>query len=229
MIHLIGIDKYWDKGLKADGKDRVYGLKGVNLEIERGEFITIMGPSGSGKSTLLQILGLLDLPNKGQFLLEGNDVLLLKDSELARIRNKFFGFVFQNFHLLPELTAVENVQLPMYYAGVPTRQRYERSCELLEKVGLSHRINHIPGTLSGGEQQRVAIARSLANDPGFLFADEPTGNLPSETGHQIMDIIQDLNKEGMTIIMVTHDNVLGKMGSRCIRLADGQVVGREES
>jgi len=224
MINLIGINKYWDKSNGKEGEERVYGLRDVNLEIKRGEFITIMGQSGSGKSTMLQILGLLDLPSEGQFLLEGNDAMLLSDRELARIRNKFFGFVFQSFHLLPELTALENVQLPMTYAGTPAKQRLERSRELLEKVGLSHRMDHHPRAMSGGEQQRVAIARALANDPGFLFADEPTGNLPSETGRQIMEIIQGLNKEGMTIIMVTHDDNLGKLGSRCIRLADGRVI-----
>jgi len=224
MIKLIGINKYWDKSIGAEGQERVYGLRDVNIDINRGEFITIMGPSGSGKSTMLQILGLLDLPSEGQFLLEGNDVMLLSDRELARIRNKFFGFVFQSFNLLPELNAVENVQLPMTYAGIPPKQRTERACELLEKVGLSHRLYHHPRAMSGGEQQRVAIARALANDPGFLFADEPTGNLPSETGHQIMDIIQGLNKEGMTIIMVTHDDNLGKLGSRCLHLADGRII-----
>ncbi len=224
MINLVGINKYWDKIIGPDGSDRVFGLRDINLEIKRGEFITIMGPSGSGKSTLLQILGLLDLPSEGQFLLEGNDVMNLADRELARVRNKFFGFIFQSFHLLPELSARENVELPMSYAGIPSKQRHERAVELLEKVGLSHRMNHVPGALSGGEQQRVAIARSLANDPGFLFADEPTGNLPSETGHQIMDIINGLNKEGMTIVMVTHDDNLGKLGTRCLRLSDGKII-----
>ena len=225
MIQLDGITKYWDTNAGTEGSGRVYGLKDVNLEINRGEFITIMGASGSGKSTLLQILGLLDLPSEGRFLLEGKDVTLLPDSELARVRNRFFGFVFQSFHLLPELTALENVELPMGYAGIPSRQKRERARELLEKVGLSHRLDHHPRAMSGGEQQRVAIARALANDPGFLFADEPTGNLPSETGRQIMEIIQGLNREGMTIIMVTHDDNLGRLGSRCIRLADGSVIG----
>ncbi len=225
MIKLEGIGKYWDKSALAEGSERVWGLREVELEITRGEFVTIMGPSGSGKSTLLQILGLLDLPSEGRFLLEGQDVMGLPDRELARIRNRFFGFVFQSFHLLPELNAIENVQLPMTYAGIPARQRVERATELLEKVGLSHRMKHHPRAMSGGEQQRVAIARALANDPGFLFADEPTGNLPSETGRQIMDIIRDLNKEGMTIIMVTHDDALGKMGTRCVKLADGRIVG----
>jgi putative ABC transport system ATP-binding protein len=224
MIKLTGINKYWDKSSDGNGETRVYGLRDVNLDINRGEFITIMGQSGSGKSTLLQILGLLDLPSEGEFLLEGQNVMNLPDRELARVRNRFFGFVFQSFHLLPELTAHENVQLPMSYAGIPAKQRVERASELLEKVGLSHRMHHNPRAMSGGEQQRVAIARALANDPGFLFADEPTGNLPSETGRQIMDIIHGLNKEGMTIIMVTHDENLGKMGTRCLRLADGRII-----
>lgn len=224
MIQLSGINKYWDKAAGSEGADRVYGLRDVNISINRGDFVTIMGQSGSGKSTLLQILGLLDLPNEGSFLLEGNDVVSLSDRELARIRNRFFGFVFQSFHLLPELTALENVQLPMSYAGVSAHLRKERSHELLEKVGLSHRVHHLPKAMSGGEQQRVAIARALANDPGFLFADEPTGNLPSETGRQIMDIITSLNREGMTIVMVTHDEQLGKLGNRCVRLSDGRIA-----
>lgn len=224
MINLSGISKYWDKSSGKEGTERVYGLRDVNLEINRGEFITIMGQSGSGKSTLLQILGLLDIPSEGEFLLEGINVMGLPDRELARIRNKFFGFVFQSFHLLPELTAMENVQLPMIYAGISAKQRTQRSEELLEKVGLSHRLKHHPRAMSGGEQQRVAIARALANDPGFLFADEPTGNLPSETGKQIMEIIQALNKEGMTIIMVTHDEALGKLGTKCLRLSDGKII-----
>ena len=203
----------------------MWGLRDVDLDIARGEFVTIMGPSGSGKSTLLQILGLLDLPSEGKFSLEGQDVMGLSDKELARVRNRFFGFVFQSFHLLPELNALENVELPMTYAGIPAKQRSERAGELLEKVGLGHRLTHHPRAMSGGEQQRVAIARALANDPGFLFADEPTGNLPSETGRQIMDIIRDLNAEGMTIIMVTHDDNLGKLGSRRLRLADGRILG----
>ncbi|GAB1431814.1 ABC transporter ATP-binding protein [Spirochaetota bacterium] len=224
MISLSGISKYWDKVNGKEGSERVYGLRDISLEIKRGEFITVMGQSGSGKSTLLQILGLLDEPSGGDFFIEGNNVMGLPDRELARIRNKFFGFVFQSFHLLPELTAMENVQLPMTYAGIPGKQRAERSMELLDKVGLSRRLKHHPSALSGGEQQRVAIARALANDPGFLFADEPTGNLPSETGRQIMEIIRGLNSEGMTIIMVTHDEALGRLGTRCLRLSDGKIV-----
>jgi len=182
-----------------------------------------MGPSGSGKSTLLQIIGLLDLPSGGVYEIEGRDAVGLRDRELARIRNRHFGFVFQKFHLLPELSALENVMLPMGYAGLPPSQRRIRAQELLDRVGLAHRLNHRPSTMSGGEQQRVAVARALANDPGFLLADEPTGNLPSDKGAEIMDILHALNKEGMTVIMVTHDEALGAQGTRTIRLKDGSV------
>jgi putative ABC transport system ATP-binding protein len=218
MLTLKGIDKWWSRG-----SDRVYGLKAIDLEIVRGEFATIMGPSGSGKSTLLQIIGLLDLPSGGVYEIEGRDAVGLRDRELARIRNRHFGFVFQKFHLLPELSALENVMLPMGYAGLPPNQRRVRAQELLDRVGLAHRLNHRPSTMSGGEQQRVAVARALANDPGFLLADEPTGNLPSDKGAEIMDILHGLNKEGMTVIMVTHDEALGAQGTRTIRLKDGSV------
>jgi putative ABC transport system ATP-binding protein len=223
-IRLDGMSKYWNKNSGDGGEQRVYGLREIHLDITRGEFVTIIGPSGSGKTTLLQILALLDLPSEDRFFLEGTEVTCFSDRELTRLRNRFFGFVFRSFHLLPELTALENVELPMTYAEIPSRIRRERARELLEKVGLIHRMQHNPRAMSGGEQQRVAIARALANDPGFLFADEPTGNLPSETGHQIMEIIQALNGEGMTIIMVTHDDLPGSPGSRCLRLADGRII-----
>ncbi|OHE71408.1 MAG: macrolide ABC transporter ATP-binding protein [Treponema sp. RIFOXYC1_FULL_61_9] len=216
MLTLKGIDKCW-----ARGADSVYGLKGIDLDIVRGEFVTIMGPSGSGKSTLLQIIGLLDLASAGSYAIEGRDAMGLPDKELARIRNRHFGFVFQRFHLLPDLSALENVMLPMSYAGIPGGQRKARAAELLERVGLSHRLGHRPSTMSGGEQQRVAVARALANDPGFLLADEPTGNLPSEKGREIMDILKNLNREGMTIVMVTHDEALCALGTRTVHLKDG--------
>jgi putative ABC transport system ATP-binding protein len=225
MLQLSNITKAWNTGT-----GQIVGLKDINLEIKRGEFVTIMGPSGSGKSTLLQIIGLLDLPTAGVYTIEGRDVMGLRDADPARIRNRHFGFVFQKFHLLPELTAMENVMLPMGYAGVPMAQRKIRAQELLERMGLSHRLHARPTTLSGGEQQRVAIARSLANDPGFLLADEPTGNLPSDQGAEIMEILHQLNKDGMTIVMVTHDEKLGAQGSRTVRLKDGvieQIVERE--
>jgi putative ABC transport system ATP-binding protein len=225
MLQLSNITKTWNTGT-----GQVVGLKNINLEIQRGEFVTIMGPSGSGKSTLLHIIGLLDLPSDGVYRIEGRDVMGLRDAELSRIRNRHFGFVFQKFHLLPELTAMENVMLPMGYAGVSLVQRKIRAQELLERMGLSHRLHARPTTLSGGEQQRVAIARSLANDPGFLLADEPTGNLPSDQGAEIMEILHQLSREGMTIIMVTHDEKLGAQGARTVRLKDGsieQIVERE--
>ena len=225
MLQLSNITKTWNTGT-----GQVVGLKNINLEIQRGEFVTIIGPSGSGKSTLLHIIGLLDLPSDGVYRIEGRDVMGLRDAELSRIRNRHFGFVFQKFHLLPELTAMENVMLPMGYAGVSLVQRKIRAQELLERMGLSHRLHARPTTLSGGEQQRVAIARSLANDPGFLLADEPTGNLPSDQGAEIMEILHQLSREGMTIIMVTHDEKLGAQGARTVRLKDGsieQIVERE--
>ncbi|AEJ20130.1 ABC transporter ATP-binding protein [Gracilinema caldarium] len=225
MLQLSNITKAWNTGTR-----QVVGLRNINLDIERGEFVTIMGPSGSGKSTLLHIIGLLDSPSDGVYRIEGRDVMGLRDVELSRIRNRHFGFVFQKFHLLPELTAMENVMLPMGYAGVSLTQRKLRAQELLERMGLSHRLHARPTTLSGGEQQRVAIARSLANDPGFLLADEPTGNLPSDQGAEIMEILHQLNQEGMTIVMVTHDETLGAQGSRTVKLKDGgieQIVERE--
>ncbi|MEW6564594.1 MAG: ABC transporter ATP-binding protein [Spirochaetota bacterium] len=225
MLQLTNITKAWNTGT-----GQVVGLKDINLDVNRGEFMTIMGPSGSGKSTLLQIIGLLDMPSSGVYTIEGRDVMGLRDADLARIRNRHFGFVFQKFHLLPELTAMENVMLPMSYTGVPLAQRKIRAQELLDRMGLSHRLHARPTTLSGGEQQRVAIARSLANDPGFLLADEPTGNLPSDQGAEIMEILHQLNKEGMTIVMVTHDEKLGAQGSRTVQLKDGvieQIVERE--
>ncbi|MFQ3547964.1 MAG: ABC transporter ATP-binding protein [Termitinemataceae bacterium] len=218
MLQLSTITKAWNTGT-----EQVVGLQNIDLEIQRGEFVTIMGPSGSGKSTLLHIIGLLDMPTSGVYSIEGRDVMGLRDADLARIRNRHFGLVFQKFHLLPELTALENVMLPMSYAGVPMTQRKIRAQELLERMGLSHRLHARPTTLSGGEQQRVAIARSLANDPGFLLADEPTGNLPSDQGAEIMDILHHLNREGMTVIMVTHDPHLGAQGSRTVMLKDGMI------
>lgn len=216
MLAMKEIQKWWTRG-----NDKVSGLSGIDLEVKRGEFVTIMGASGSGKSTLLQIIGLLDLPSAGLYQIEGRDTVGLRDQDLARIRNRHFGFVFQKFHLLPELTALENVMLPMAYAKVSLAQRTHRARELLERLKLGHRLHHRAPTMSGGEQQRVAVARALANDPGFLLADEPTGNLPSEQGAEIMEILHDLNKEGMTVIMVTHDEKLGAQGSRTIRLKDG--------
>ncbi len=223
MLTLKNIEKKW-----ARGGETVTGLGGIDLDIDRGQFVTIMGPSGSGKSTLLQIIGLLDLPSGGVYEIEGRDAVGLGDRELARIRNRHFGFVFQKFHLLAELSALENVMLPMSYAGLAAAQRKTRAAELLDRVGLSHRLHHRPSTMSGGEQQRVAVARALANDPGFLLADEPTGNLPSDKGAEIMDLLHELNRDGMTVIMVTHDEGLGAQGSRTVRLKDGRIESIRE-
>jgi putative ABC transport system ATP-binding protein len=206
----------------------VNALSDVSLTINRGEYVAIMGPSGSGKSTLLHILGILDTASAGQYLLEDYDITALPDREHARIRNKHFGFIFQSFNLFPELSALENVMLPMSYMGTPMRQRKERAEMLLEEVGLGHRMNHLPTMMSGGEQQRTAIARSLANDPDVILADEPTGNLPSDKGEEIMRMLEGLNAKGVTVVMVTHNPEQGKRAKRRILIRDG-LLGSDES
>lgn len=218
MIRLENITKVYSMGAVD-----VVALNGVTLEIQRGEFISIMGPSGSGKSTLLHILGALDTPTSGRYYLEDVDIADLDDAEMSRIRNKHFGFVFQSYNLFDELTALENVMMPMVYARVPKPERIERAKELLDSVGMGHRINHYPSQLSGGEQQRVAIARALANRPTLILADEPTGNLSSIQGGEILDILCSLNDQGTTIVMVTHDLKVGSYARRVITLHDGQV------
>jgi putative ABC transport system ATP-binding protein len=218
MITLNGIMKGYDLG-----SSQVTALDGIDLRIDRGEFLTIMGPSGSGKSTLLHILGILDTPSSGTYQLEEHDLTTLSDTELSRIRNEHFGFVFQSFNLFNEFNALENVSLPLMYAGIRGSERRERAVRLLAEVGLEHRMHHYPNMLSGGEQQRVAIARALANDPTLILADEPTGNLPSDKGEEILQIIERLNRDGVTIVMVTHDDALGARGSRCVRLRDGRI------
>ncbi len=218
MITLEGIAKTYDLGSST-----VTALRGIDLTIDRGEFLTVMGPSGSGKSTLLHILGILDSADEGRYLLEDNDLTTLSDAELSRIRNEHFGFVFQSFNLFNEFSALENVMFPLMYAGVRGSQRRDRARALLVDVGLEHRMGHYPNMMSGGEQQRVAIARALANNPSLILADEPTGNLPSDKGEEILQILEGLNRDGVTIVMVTHDDRLGARGSRCIRLRDGVV------
>ncbi|HOB16158.1 MAG TPA: ABC transporter ATP-binding protein [Defluviitoga sp.] len=205
------------------GEVKVEALKGVTFNIEEGEFIIIIGPSGSGKSTLLQILGCLDLPTKGEVIIEGIDVSRMKSSQLAKIRNQKIGFVFQGFNLLPKYTALENVELPMLYAGVPAVKRREKAKELLEMVGLGDRLNHKPTQLSGGQQQRVAIARALANDPAIILADEPTGNLDTKSGEEIFRIFEELNENGVTLGVVTHDLRWLEKGSKIIKLLDGRI------
>ena len=218
MITLENIAKKYDLG-----EVTVTALDKVSLKIEEGEYVAIMGPSGSGKSTLLNILGILDDPSAGNYLLEGHNITNLPDKERARIRNKHFGFVFQNFNLFPELSAMENVMLPMSYAGIPFTQRKNKASELLDWIGLGHRLHHLPTMMSGGEQQRVAIARALANEPDLILADEPTGNLPSEKGEEILQTLEDLNKQGVTIVMVTHNDSQGERAHRVIRIQDGKI------
>jgi putative ABC transport system ATP-binding protein len=196
-------------------------LKGITLEIKEGEFLSIMGPSGSGKSTLLNLIGCLDRPTSGKYLLDGIDINTLSDDELAEIRNKKIGFVFQSFNLIPRLSAIKNVVLPLLYSGIPSEERNKGAFELLQKVGLSHRANHLPSELSGGEQQRVSIARALINNPSLILADEPTGNLDSKTGQEIMDIFKSIHKEGATIIMVTHEKSIAEQAERIITIKDG--------
>ena len=218
MIELRGITKTYGRGEGAVG-----ALSGVDLSIGRGDFVTIMGPSGSGKSTLLHLLGLLDAPTGGEYLLEGHPVHGLPDRELSRIRNRHYGFVFQSFNLLPELTALENAALPLRYAGVPRGEAAERAAALLAQVGLAKRGHHFPAQLSGGEQQRVAVARAVANEPDVIMADEPTGNLPSATGGEIMELLRGLNDKGVTLVVVTHDQRIGDLGRTKVRLRDGRV------
>ncbi|MCK4755903.1 ABC transporter ATP-binding protein [candidate division WOR-3 bacterium] len=205
------------------GKVAVEALRGVNVEIKSNAYISIMGASGSGKSTLIHILSCLDSPSSGEYYLEDKLVSTYTDEELAKIRNKFFGFVFQTFSLLPRLTALDNVALPLIYAGVKKRERTEKAKQILDKIGLADRIYHRPNEMSGGECQRVAIARALVNDPKVIFADEPTGNLDSKTGAEIMEIFDKLNDEGNTLVMVTHDPNVADHAKRTIKLKDGLI------
>jgi len=206
------------------GKVEVQALRGINLKVEKGEFVSIMGPSGCGKSTLMHIVGCLDRPTSGHVHLDEVDVDELDDNSLAEIRNKKVGFVFQTFNLLPKLNAIENVELPLIYAGIDFDQRRKKAAELLEVVGLSDRMYHKPSELSGGQSQRVAIARSLANDPSIILADEPTGNLDSKSGDEIIHLFTELNQRGITMIIVTHDQEIANHSKRIIRLKDGLVV-----
>jgi putative ABC transport system ATP-binding protein len=218
MIQVKDVHKSYDLG-----ETFVHALRGVSFSIEEGEFVSIMGPSGSGKSTLMNIVGCLDTPSEGTYLLKDRNVGNLDEEQLAGIRNEEIGFVFQKFQLLPRSSALENVALPLKYASVKQSERLIRAEKVLAKVGLTNRLTHKPTELSGGEQQRVAIARALVNSPSILFADEPTGNLDSKTGDQVLDIFKDLNKRGQTIVVITHEREVAKQSQRTITIKDGEI------
>jgi len=219
MIELSNITKTYRMG-EMD----ITVLSGITLKVKSGELIAIMGPSGSGKSTLMNIIGCLDRPTSGAYHFENREISTLSDDELAAVRNGKIGFVFQTFNLLPRFSALKNVEVPLIYSGVPARLRIERAIPLLQKVGLADRVNHKPTELSGGQQQRVAIARALVNNPPLLLADEPTGNLDSRSGTEILDILTGLNRQGVTIMIVTHDRDVAARCKRIINLKDGQII-----
>lgn len=207
----------------AIGGQIIRALDGINLTIQRGEYVAIMGPSGSGKSTAMNMIGCLDVPSSGSYVIDGFDVSTLSEDQLAELRNQKIGFVFQNFNLLPRTTALENVELPMMYAGIPPRERRQRALDALERVGLAERISNRPNELSGGQQQRVSIARALVNHPVLILADEPTGALDSHTTEDILALFEELHKQGNTIVIVTHEDEVGRHAKRIIRFRDGHV------
>jgi len=209
----------------GEGDAQVHALSDVCLTVHRGDYLAVMGTSGSGKSTAMNILGCLDRPTRGRYCLNGIEVAGLDDDELADIRNTQLGFVFQQFHLLPQFTALENVMLPMIYAGVPAPDRRERAVEVLRRVGLGHRLDNRPNQLSGGQQQRVAIARAIINHPSLLLADEPTGALDSQTTTEVLNLFDELNREGITILLVTHEDEVGARAQRVVHFRDGRIVG----
>lgn len=210
------------------GENEVRALDGINLVINKGEFVAIVGHSGSGKSTLMNMIGCLDVPSRGSYKLNAVDVGSLKDNELAEIRNNMVGFIFQSFNLIPSLTAYENVELPLIYRGVPAAKRRQLAEEALERVGLTSRMRHRPNQMSGGQQQRVAVARALAGKPPLILADEPTGNLDSKAGAQVFGIIEELHREGNTIVLITHDDGLAKRAPRVVRITDGKIQTRPQ-
>ncbi len=220
LVRLKDVYKIYGEGLESE----VRALDGVSLEIDRGEFVAVVGQSGSGKSTMMNVLGCLDVPTRGTYLLDGTDVRELTDKELSHIRNKQIGFIFQQYNLIQSLTVLENVELPLIYQGVNADDRREMALAALERVGLSGRIKHHPTEMSGGQQQRVAIARAIAAHPPIIMADEPTGALDSHTGQEVLHFLQQLNREGTTVILITHDNGIAATARRCVRLADGKIV-----
>lgn len=222
MSHLIDVKDVYK--IYNPGENEVHALDGVSLTIDRGEFVAIIGQSGSGKSTLMNMLGLLDVCTSGRYELDGVDVSTMTDDQLSEIRNKEIGFIFQGFNLIPSLTAQANVELPLVYRGVKSEQRHELSTQALARVGLEKRMHHLPNQMSGGQQQRVAIARAVAAKPPVILADEPTGNLDSRSGKEVMQILHELHKEGRTVILITHDNGIANEAERVIRIQDGKIV-----
>lgn len=224
LIELKDVYKIYGEGLESE----VRALDGVSLNVDRGEFVAVVGQSGSGKSTMMNVLGCLDIPTRGDYLLDGQEVREMSDRELSRIRNRQVGFIFQQYNLVQSLNVLENVELPLIYQGIGTDRRRDMAMEALERVGLAGRLKHKPAEMSGGQQQRVAIARAIATKPPIVMADEPTGALDSHTGHDVLRFLQQLNKEGSTVILITHDNGIAATARRMVRLADGKVVEDRE-
>ena len=222
MEHLIELKDVYK--IYQMGEETVHALDGVSLTIDQGEFVAIVGSSGSGKSTAMNIIGCLDVPTSGTYHLGGIDVSTMDDDQQAEIRNKMLGFIFQQYNLLPKLTLLENVEVPLMYAGMPRSERHERAKIALEMVGLGNKLRHKPAQLSGGQQQRVSIARALAGDPAVILADEPTGALDSHTGREVLKMLQELHRQGNTVVLITHDNSIAVQAQRIIRLEDGQVI-----
>ena len=220
LIELRNVYKIYSEGLESE----VRALDGVSLDIEKGEFVAVVGQSGSGKSTMMNVLGCLDIPTRGTYHLDGVDVLELSDKQLSRIRNKQIGFIFQQYNLIQNLTVLENVELPLIYQGIDPIDRRELAMQALARVGLADRAKHKPTQMSGGQQQRVAIARAISTRPPIIMADEPTGALDSRTGHEVLSFLQQLNKEGSTVILITHDNGIAATARRIVRIADGKII-----
>lgn len=222
LIRFTNITRFYEMG-----SETVHALRGVSMNIERGEYVAIMGPSGSGKSTMMNLIGCLDTPSSGRYELNSTDVSEMDDNDLAEVRNREIGFIFQSFNLLARASALRNVELPMVYAGVPADERHDRALAALTQVGLADRIEHRPNELSGGQRQRVAVARALVNRPSILLADEPTGNLDSRTGREILTLFDELSRKGNTIIVVTHEEAVARHARRMIRILDGQIASDE--